>query len=377
VPISFNEFRGFAQAASGDFPHGLNRGLGQGQEDLEPSPEGFGPQYVMTTKKDTTVMSKWPVPGTAPKERRVDITRLVEEAEYLAGTPGVHPRVLAQKVWQARKALMGSSKWSWASYQDPRARYDSYDDLVARLEAVERVLGVGKLSPKIMAAFYGLGGIAPWGERLDPVEKLAQCIRGSLCLPKAFCCPPGRMYDEPAWEDYYPEDPWPEPEPFFASPGAGAGAGAGAGDGIVNGEGKPKVHILKPSETPKPVTKPKVHILKPSVTPTPVTPKPKPKILIPSATPKPVVPKPKPKPTPPKKFVVAGGQYDPIAAIKAKAQEKYMAQFRPGGARLGPASVTKYAMGGLGVRLSALDQLRQRIAAARAAAQAARRGRRA
>lgn len=247
MALRFGEFMGFAQAASGDYRYGLNRapkkaccsscsrggpcagggfhGLGQGQEDLEPPPEGFGPKYVQTTKAGTTVFSE--TPGRAPVRRRVNVTGMIEELEFLAGTPGIHPRVLAQKAWQARKALMETSRWDWAQYADPRSRYDSYEDLVARLQAVERVLGIDKVSPKIMSALYGMGGLgalgkAPWGASMDPVRKLAGCIRSAICFPKGFCCPSGsRPFVDPyELEEFELEEfePEPEEEAYYEGP---------------------------------------------------------------------------------------------------------------------------------------------------------------
>lgn len=231
MALKFGEFMGFAQAASGDYRYGLNRalgccpGLGQGQEDLEPPPEGFGPKYVQTTKAGTTVFSE--TPGKAPVRRRVNVTGMLEELEFLAGTPGVHPRVLAQKAWQVRRALMGTSRWQWAQYADPFSRYESYDDLVSRLQAVERVLGIDQISPKIMSALYGMGGLgalgkAAWGESMDPIRKLAGCIRTAICFPKGFCCPSGsRPFVDPyELEEFELEEfePEPEEEAYYEGP---------------------------------------------------------------------------------------------------------------------------------------------------------------
>jgi hypothetical protein len=226
MAIPYNEF--LAQASSGDYRYGLGTTtVIQGQADLEPG--DYGQQYVMTTKPNTTVMSKRV--GVAPVARRQNITRMISELEFLAGTPGIHERVLAQKVWQARKALMGTSKWSWANYQNPRSSYDSYDDLVSRLDAVEAVLGTRGVSAKIMSQLYGMGGLgsgtgwtgaykgAPWGAGGDPIAKLASCIRGMICQPKGFCCPPGRQFEDPIYDDF------PEFEEFEEFPSAAGGNG--------------------------------------------------------------------------------------------------------------------------------------------------------
>jgi hypothetical protein len=248
---------GVGQASSGDYRHGLGKkscctscehggpctgcggpagspcrcagGLGSttimaGQADLEPGDWGY--QYTQTTKPGTTVAGR--AQGRPPVARRIAITRAVAELEFLAGTPGVHPRVLAQKVWLARKALMGTAPWSWANYQNQASAYDSYDDLVSRLQSVERVLGVGNVSPKIMSQ-YGMGGLgvytgAVWGQQQSPVAKLAQCIQGALCMPKAFCCDQGTYFNDPYYDEQYPED--------FPSPDGGAPAGNGNGSKI-------------------------------------------------------------------------------------------------------------------------------------------------
>lgn len=178
----------------------------QGQADLEPGDYGY--QFVSTTKPGTTVFGRRQ--GFVDPGRRMAVTRQIEELEFLTGTPGVPPRVLAQKVWAARRALMGIGDWEWASYADPRQSYDAKADLEARLRTVERLLGVDKLSPRMMMAYgsgalSGMGGRPEWGQsRADPVAQLASCIRGALCAPDQFCCPPSSCYD-PGLE-YYPEE---------------------------------------------------------------------------------------------------------------------------------------------------------------------------
>lgn len=286
---------------------GLGATTVMGQEDLEPGDYGY--QYVQTTKPNTTVMGK--PQGRAPVGRRVNITQLVAEAEYLAGTPGVHPRVLAQKVWQARKALMGSSRWEWANYQNQGSAYDSYDDLVARLESVERVLGVDKVSPKIMSQLYGgLGNYQgyyrgpAWGENIDPVAKLASCIRGTLCQPKAFCCDQGTYYEDP----FFDEEPWDEPWDVAAAAGA-AGGGYGGG-----GAPPTLVEITDPRTQTDPRTDPRVSLPRVSLPPrTPPPPPPPPPPVKPPAIKigedvKLVQPKPKPAVSPAaQKAIKAGG----------------------------------------------------------------------
>jgi hypothetical protein len=241
------QMHGLSQASSGDYPHGLGKacctscahggpcegcscppgqcrcgsGMGatsvmRGQADLEPGDYGY--QSVSTTKPGTTVFGRRQ--GFVEPDRRMKLTRMIEELEFLTGTPGVHPRALAQKVWAARRALMGAGNWAWASYADPRQRYDAKADLESRLRTVERLLGVDQLSPRMMMA-YGSGmaglGLAPWGQpQADPVRQLASCIQAALCMPDRFCCPPDSCYDPDG--EYYPEDEyyddeWPEPEP--------------------------------------------------------------------------------------------------------------------------------------------------------------------
>lgn len=223
MALSLYELRGVGQGASGDYRHGLGATTTIfGQANLEPGDHGY--QYAQTTKSGKTVAGR--AQGRAPVDRRVGITRMVTELEYLAGTPGIHPRVLAQRVWQARKALMGTSRWEWASYGAPRAAYDSYDDLAERLQSVERVLGVDQVSPKAMSQLSGLGEYTgpAWGEMTDPVSKLASCIRGAICMPKSFCCDQGTYfqdpYEEPFYDDYYYEEdgPFPSPPPPGGSP---------------------------------------------------------------------------------------------------------------------------------------------------------------
>lgn len=91
--------------------------------------------FVQTTETGKTVTSKT---HRAPKERRVDLTALVDEIEFLAATPGVHPQALASKIKTARMALMGSVSWSNANYADSRNHWDDSRSLVARLDEVQR-----------------------------------------------------------------------------------------------------------------------------------------------------------------------------------------------------------------------------------------------
>jgi len=207
--------RSFSPAFSGLRGATVLTGEGDMDDPLDAPPLGY--KYVQTTKPNTTVMAK-PM-GVVPKQRRRDVTRMIEELEFLAATPGVHPRALASKIWQARKALMESQDWSYASYSNPRMRYDSKRDLEARLASVERVLGVGDVSPKTFAFFYGMGGLGRWQGQQDPIKKLAQCIQGAICFPKGYCCPSGTHFDEPYYDDplyfdqgypEYPEYGYPE-----------------------------------------------------------------------------------------------------------------------------------------------------------------------
>lgn len=219
------QMSGLSQASSGDYRNGLGvTSVPRGQADLEPGDYGY--QYASTTKPGTTVVGRRQ--GFVKPDRRIEITRMVEQLEFLAGTPGVHPRALAQKVWAARRALMGAGDWSWASYADPRDRYDAKKDLEDRLAVVERVLGVGDMSPRLMMA-YGSGamsglGSGTWNRNYTShVNKLASCIQGALCVPKAFCCssgaaftpPPGGVPQPPA-RTWVPEEPartWVPEEP--------------------------------------------------------------------------------------------------------------------------------------------------------------------
>jgi len=171
---------------------------GVGNVDLDPAPDGFPGQQQQTTKAGTTVVSK-PV-ARIPQKRRVDLTSEVEKLEfYASGAPNVDPRVLAQMIVTVRRKLLGSGSWQNASYSDPRSRYDSREDLMRRLEAVERSVGAGVAGPKAYAELAGLGGglgdlqPPPWGTEINPVTKLASCIRTALCRPQAFCCPGGAV----------------------------------------------------------------------------------------------------------------------------------------------------------------------------------------
>jgi len=231
MTLRMDELFGFAQAASGDFRYGLgkpskksccdncksgkpccgsgdhghdHRMLGDVDEQELEAPQ-YGYQYVQTTVPGKTVFGK-PV-GLVPKERKIEITRLIDELEWLAGTPGIHPGVLAQKIWEARRRLMGSADWEFASYATPGQSWDSKEALLDRLEAVERVLGVEGISPKLMSAFAGMGGLGTypyqdiprWTEQYWPIRKLASCIRSRICHKDEYCCPPQARYPEPDW----------------------------------------------------------------------------------------------------------------------------------------------------------------------------------
>lgn len=341
MALSFNELVGLSQASSGDYRHGL----GTGQEALEP---GGSAKYAMTTKPNTTVVSK--VHGRAPVARRVSVTKLIEELEFLTGTPGIHPRVLAQKAWQARQALTGSSKWAWANYQDPFASYGSHGDLVARLQTVERLLGIDKVSPKLMSAMSGgLGSIPEWGQALDPYEQLARCVRAAICAPSSFCCPPGTVYepDEFFYEDYPPEvfptvtgtaSPPPSPkERTWGEP--------------PKVEPKPKIHIPSPPggkvEPPPPinipspigsVTRPRGPIRIPS--PEWTKAKPKPAISVGGGAVQKTTPVSKPSPVPGSwEWHHQRTNYDAI---------KRAAGARSGGAVVGAPSAAAISLSGLG-----------------------------
>ncbi|TFH66214.1 MAG: hypothetical protein E4G90_04740, partial [Gemmatimonadales bacterium] len=159
--------------------------MGNGQEDLEPSAPGFPGKYVQTTQPGRTVMSQV---RRAPVETRLDITRQLQELEFLVGTPGIPSRVLAQRAWTIRRALMGSQVWPWASYSIPGQQYGSHDELQTRLEGIEKILGIDLVSPKLMSALYGMSGglgsavsMPRWGRRYDPITKLASCINARWC----------------------------------------------------------------------------------------------------------------------------------------------------------------------------------------------------
>lgn len=234
MTLRMNELLGFAQASSGDFRYGLGKGkksccdncktgkpccgsadhshdhrmLGDADEQELEAPQ-YGYQYVQTTVPGKTVFGR-PV-GLVPAQRKIELTRLVEELEWLAGTPGIHPAVLAQKIWEVRRRLMGSADWEFASYAEPRGSWDSKRDLLSRVEAVERVLGVEGISPKLMSALYGMThgasglGTYPyqdlprWTEQYWPIRKLASCIRDRICHKGQYCCPPQAQYPGPSW----------------------------------------------------------------------------------------------------------------------------------------------------------------------------------
>lgn len=185
-----------------------------GNIDLEPLNLAWGQKNVFTTKPGQTVFSK--PQGVVQPERRVSVTRELEQLEFLTGTAGVHPRVLAQKAWSVRQKLTDMPKWARANTAVPSMSYDAYESLVDRLEAVERVLGVDKLSPKLMAlnaagAFRGLGDLYTPNSP-DPIATLAKCIQGVTCAPKSFCCPGGAP---------------PIRDPYALPPNGGGGGGGG------------------------------------------------------------------------------------------------------------------------------------------------------
>ena len=198
------QMNGLGQAHSGDYRDGLNRfgrlgaapvtvmwGAGERDpQDLRTPGAGF--RSAVAPGAVNSALSR---PGGVGFARRVQLTRLVEELEALVGTAGVHPQILAQKAWDLRRALVGAGDWSWADYTDPRQAYDDKHDLEQRLLVIERLLGIGRLAP----ALAGMGGLGAWNQPYyDPVAKLASCIRGALCMPKSFCCPPGSKFRPPA-----------------------------------------------------------------------------------------------------------------------------------------------------------------------------------
>jgi len=212
------QMNGLGQAHSGDYRDGLNRfgrlgaapvtvvwGAGERDpQDLRTPGAGF--RSAVAPGAVNAALSR---PGGVGFARRVQLTRLVEELEALVGTAGVHPQILAQKAWDLRRALVGAGDWSWADYTDPRQAYDDKRDLEQRLLVIERLLGVGRLAPQL-AGLSGLGccpgllgsgmsGLGAWNQPYyDPVAKLASCIRGALCMPQSFCCPPGTKFRPPA-----------------------------------------------------------------------------------------------------------------------------------------------------------------------------------
>ena len=199
------QMNGLGQAHSGDYRDGLNRfgrlgaapvtvmwGAGERDpQDLRTPGAGF--RSAVAPGAVSAALSR--PRGGVGFARRVQLTRLVEELEALVGTAGVHPQILAQKAWDLRRALVGAGDWSWADYTDPRQAYDDKHDLEQRLLVIERLLGIGRLAP----ALAGMGGLGAWNQPYyDPVAKLASCIRGALCMPKSFCCPPGSKFRPPA-----------------------------------------------------------------------------------------------------------------------------------------------------------------------------------
>ena len=172
--------------------------LVQGGMAHEPPPAGFPGGLVSTTEHAATALSRRLQVEPA---RRQELTRKIEELEYLSYSRKGSPRALAQRIWDARRALMGTPRWEYGS---PGARsygrgWESSAELETRLKAIERREGVGLTSPRLAssyAAFQGAGlaGLgrlpARWGELQSPVEKLASCIRGMACDPEGFCCPP-------------------------------------------------------------------------------------------------------------------------------------------------------------------------------------------
>jgi hypothetical protein len=94
-------------------------------------------QAVSTTKPGTTVFSRV---VAAPVERKVELTSAVEELEFLVADPRVPNEALLQRLRAARRALMGSARWSYASYADQRERWGAHDELVARLDDVQRAV---------------------------------------------------------------------------------------------------------------------------------------------------------------------------------------------------------------------------------------------
>ncbi len=94
---------------------------------------------VQTTKPGTTVLSK---PHVVPLQRRLDLTRAVEELEFLVRDPSVSADALLSKLRSARRALVGSASWPFAQYAgvSENQSFDAHEYLVARLDEVQRVL---------------------------------------------------------------------------------------------------------------------------------------------------------------------------------------------------------------------------------------------
>jgi hypothetical protein len=174
-------------------------GLGQPPigPDLEAPPLGY--KTVFSTKPGTTSFSQ--PQGLVSRKRKQSATALIVELEFLVGTGRASPRVLQQKAWLARKALIESPGWEYAAFAQD---IDSKANLEARLAAVERQIGTAGIGPKTMSYLSGLSGSfrdrPRWGRALSPAAQLASCIRGARCAPETLCCP---THDQPRVEDFY------------------------------------------------------------------------------------------------------------------------------------------------------------------------------
>lgn len=102
-------------------------------DDFEDDDGGRGQTFVQTTKPGETVFSRR---RATPVERRVDVTTLVDELEFLAAS-GVHPQALASKIKAARNEVRRSPSWARASYADPSRHWDDTASLESRINDVQ------------------------------------------------------------------------------------------------------------------------------------------------------------------------------------------------------------------------------------------------